>query len=205
MKNYFKILVICFFTLFSVKSFSQENFSSYYSDYLEETYTVKISLEEDKTFSLYIETMSLDRLYTKGGLILEQKKYPELLKSIEKAKIKYEEWVKIAKENNVESLTKPMPYSSIVGSYFLYGSQWHFQFVVNLSFDFVILENNNKIEYLLLVRTGELQSSSNQFITLEGLILVFRSVQEIDDFVSTISLEKIEEFANKPKKTEIFK
>ena len=56
-----------------------------------------------------------------------------------------------------------------------------------------------------LLRTGELQSSSNQFMKVDGFALVFSSSKEIDDFVNAISPEKITEFLNKPKNDALFK
>lgn len=77
--------------------------------------------------------------------------------------------------------------------------------MVNLKFDFKILESNGEVKYLLLIRTGELQSSSNQFMKVDGFVLVFSSTKEIDEFTAAISTEKITEFVNKPKKDELFK
>jgi hypothetical protein len=76
---------------------------------------------------------------------------------------------------------------------------------VNLKFDFKILESKGETRYLLLIRTGELQSSSNQFMKVDGFVLVFSSSKEIDDFIAAISTEKITEFLNKPKKDTLFK
>ncbi|NBV91055.1 MAG: hypothetical protein EBR91_02665, partial [Flavobacteriia bacterium] len=94
--------------------------------------------------------------------------------------------------------------SKVVG-YFLYGNEWNFQFLVNLKFDFKILESKGEIKYLLLVKTGELQSSSNEFMKVDGFVLVFSSSKEIDDFTSIISTEKITAFLNKPKNEDLFK
>lgn len=38
-----------------------------------------------------------------------------------------------------------------------------------------------------------------------GVVLVFTSSKEVDDFINTISLNKITEFLSKPKKEAIFK
>ena len=43
---------------------------------------------------------------------------------------------KTAKENNVKELSKTMTIASKAGGYFLYGSKWNFQFLVNLKFQF---------------------------------------------------------------------
>ena len=88
-----------------------------------------------------------------------------------------------------------------VSGYFLYGSKWNFQFTINLTFDFKIINGKN----LLIVRTGKMTSSSNQFMTHDGLVFVFSNTEEITDFLDLISKDKITEFINKPKATDLFK
>ncbi len=205
MNNYFKIITICFFTLIAVKSNAQEKFTIYDNTYVGKTYEIQIASKEKEKFSLYIDAMSLDRTHDKVGMTIDQKQYQDFLNAIAEAKIKYEEWVKTAKENNIKELNKTMTIKSKAGGYFLYGSKWNFQFLVNLKFDFKIIENNSEIKYLLLIKTGELQSSSNQFMKVDGLALIFSSAKEIDEFTNAISLDKITEFINKPKKDTLFK
>lgn len=205
MNNCIKFLTICFFTLIAAKSNAQEKFASYDNTYGGKTYEIQISAKEKEKFSLYIDAMSLDRTHEKGGITIDQKQHQDFLNAIAEAKTKYEEWVKTAKENNVKELDKTLTVKSKAGGYFLYGSKWNFQFLVNLKFDFKILESKGEIKYLLLIRTGELQSSSNQFMKVDGFVLVFSSTKEIDEFTTAISTEKITEFVNKPKKEELFK
>jgi hypothetical protein len=197
-----KIITILFFAL-SIQGKAQDKFTTYDNTYSGKTYEIQISAKEK--FSLYIDAMSLDKLHDKGGITIDQKQHQDFLNAIAEAKLKYEEWVKTAKENNVKELDKTMTIKSKAGGYFLYGSKWNFQFLVNLVYDFKILEINGEIKYLLLIRTGELQSSGNQFMKVDGFVLVFSSTKEIDDFAKSISTEKITEFLNKPPKTELFK
>jgi len=205
MSNLVKLFTIFFFTLLTLQSSAQEEFTSYDNTYIGKTYDIQISVKEKDKFSLYIDAMSLDRMHETGGIIIDQKQHQDFLNALAEAKEKYQEWVKTAKENNVKELDKTMTMKSKAGGYFLYGSKWNFQFLVNLKFDFKILESKGEIKYLLLIRTGELQSSSNQFMKVDGFVLAFSSIKEIDEFVSAISIEKITEFASKPKKDELFK
>lgn len=205
MNNCFKILALCVFTLTALKSNAQEKFTSYDNTYGGKTYDIQIASKDKEKFSLYIDAMSLDRTHEKGGITIDQKQYQDFINAIAEAKTKYEEWVKTAKENNVKELSKTMTIASKAGGYFLYGSKWNFQFLVNLKFDFKILESKGEIKYLLLIRTGELQSSSNQFMKVDGFVLVFSSTKEMDDFSTAISMDKITEFVNKPKKEALFK
>jgi hypothetical protein len=205
MNNCTKLLTITFFTLIALESNSQEKFTSYDNSYSGKSYEIQISTEDIEKYSLYINAMSLDRTHSQGGITIDQKQYQDFLNAIAEAKTKYEEWVKTAKENNVKELNKAMTFKSKAGGYFLYGNKWNFQFSVNLKFDFTILESNGEIKYLLLINTGELQSSSNQFMKVDGFVLVFSSTKEMDEFTNAISIEKITEFVNKPKKDALFK
>ena len=148
--------------------------------------------------------MSLDASHDKGGIMINEKQYQGFIDVIKDAKVKYEEWIKTAKENNVNQLDKQMPFKSRADAYFLYGTKWNFQFDFNLTYEFRIMENKGEIKYLMLVKTGELQSSSNQFMKVRGVTLVFTSIKEIDAFISLIAKDKIEEFINKPKKEALF-
>ncbi|MBX2931996.1 MAG: hypothetical protein KF781_08635 [Chitinophagaceae bacterium] len=199
------ILTISLFVATALQSKAQEKFTTYDNTYVEKSYDIQISAKEKEKFTLYIDAMSFDKMHEKGGISIDQKQHQEFLNALSEAKLKYEEWVKTAKDNNVKELSKSMTIKSKAGGYFLYGSKWNFQFLVNLKFDFRILESKGETKYLLLVKTGELQSSSNQFMKVDGFALVFSSSTEIDDFVKAISTEKITEFTNKPKKDDLFK
>jgi hypothetical protein len=202
LKSFFTVSLVI---AVAFQSKAQDKFSSYDNTYEGKSYEIQISSKEKDKYKLYINAMSLDKIHTEGGIFIDQSKNQDFLNALAEAKLKYEEWIKTAKENNIKELDKTMTIKSKVGGYFLYGSDWNFQFLVNLKFDFKILESKGETKYLLLVRTGELQSSSNQFMKVDGFVLVFSSSKEIDDFMTIISPEKITEFLNKPKNEDLFK
>jgi hypothetical protein len=202
MKNLIIFITLCLLTITTVESYAQEKFTTYDNTYFGKTYDIKLSLEDEE---LYIDAVSLDELYNKGGIRIGKKQRQDFLNAIAKAKIKYKEWVKTAKENNVRALNKSMNIKSKVGSYFLYGSDWKFQLVVNLTFDFQILEDKGELKYLLIIRTGELKASSNEHLKVDGFLLVYSSVDEIDAFTDAISRQKIKAFIAKPKEKDLFK
>ncbi len=193
-------LSIILFVATTLQIKAQEKFTTYDNTYAEKSFEIQIS-EKD----VLIEVMSLDGMHKEGGIFFAQKNLQDFLKALTEAKLKYEEWIKTAKENNVKELDKTMAIKSKVGGYFLYGNKWNFQHSVYLKFDFKIAESNNETNYLLIIRTGELQSSSNEFIKVDGFALVFSSPKEIEDLTTAISKEKITEFLNKPKKDALFK
>jgi hypothetical protein len=196
-------LVALVFTSTNVKA--QEKFSTYENTLFQKTYPIQISVKEKDDFSLYIDAFSFDKIHSDGGITIKSKKYQDFINALTEAKGKYEEWVKTANENNIKELDKSMNISSVVDGYFMYGSKWNFQFGVFLKFDFRVREIGGKVQHILLVKTGELQSSSNQFMKVDGFALVFTSTKEIDDFLAKISMDKINEFQNKPKKEDLFK
>jgi len=202
MKNLMTFITLCLLTLTTVESYAQEKFTTYDNTYIGKTYDIKLSLEVE---DLYIDAMSLDELYDKGGIRISKKQHQDFLNAIAEAKTKYKEWVKTAKENNIKSFNKSMNIKSEVGSYFLYGSEWKFQLLVNLTFDFQILEDEGELKYFLIIRTGELKSSSNEHLKVDGFLLVFSSVNEIDAFTNEISRQKINAFIAKPKEKDLFK
>lgn len=205
MKNKKAYLGIIALMLIVLNLKSQEDFTKYYNRYAKRIYDIQVNFEGIDKFTLYIDAMSLDELFEKGGFMVDNKKYQGFIDALNEAKIKYQEWDQTAKANNVKDVKKEMPIKSKVSGYFLYGRDWHFQFLVNLKFDFVIMERDGEVKNMLMVKTGEMTSSSNQFMDVDGVILVFSSVEEINDFVDSISLEKINEFKNKPKSEDLFK
>lgn len=204
MRKIVKVLFLFLGVLIGFSSQAQENFSSYENSYIGKFYPIQIASKDKEKFTLYIEAMSLDASHDKGGIMINEKQYQGFIDVINDAKVKYEEWIKTAKENNVNQLDKQMPFKSRADAYFLYGTKWNFQFDFNLTYEFRIMENKGEIKYLMLVKTGELQSSSNQFMKVRGVTLVFTSIKEIDAFISLIAKDKIEEFINKPKKEALF-
>jgi len=202
MKNSITFITLCLFILTSMESSAQEKFATYDNTYIGETYDIKLSLEEEE---LYIDAVSFDELYDKGGIKISKKQAPDFLNAIAEAKTKYKEWVKVAKENDVLELNKSMDIKSKVGSYFLYNREWKSQLSVELNFDFQILEVEGELIYLLNISTGELRASSNDNLFVNGFSLIFCSENEIEAFTNEISRQKIEAFIAKPKEKELFK
>ncbi len=191
-------LMMC---LMVIVSFGQEKYTTYDNLYVKQNYEVLISHKDDGKYTLYIDMMSLDNLSKSGGIMIDEKEHILFLRNLKEAKEKYIEWVNIAKENNVKDLSKSMSYKVKVGGFFKYGSKWNFQYVVNLTFDFKVVDGKN----LLIVRTGELKSSSNQYMTHDGFVFVFQNEKEIDEFINILSVERVFEFMNKPKSIDLFK
>jgi flagellar basal body-associated protein FliL len=203
MKKSIKITIFSIIVLTALTVSAQEKFATYENTYSNKAYQILITRSEK--YSLYVDAMSVDKVHEEGGIMIMQKHHPEFINSLVQAKNKYQEWRATAQENNVKELDKTMALKSSVSAYFLYGSKWNFQFNTSLKYDFKIIERNDSVEYLLIVRTGELQSATNQFMKVDGFVLVFTSAKEIEDFIGAISSDKIAEFMNKPKPNDLFK
>lgn len=205
MKIFTKLLILFIYVLTTIKANAQEKFSTYDNTVSDKTYNIDIISEAPDKFTLYIDAMSFDKLHTKGGITIDHNQHHKFFDAILQAKEKYQEWVKTAKENDVKDLSKTMTIKTKAGGYFKYGSKWQLQFRVTLKFDFRIIESKGEIKYLLLIKTGELQSSTNQYMKMDGFALVFSSTEEMDEFTESISKKKITEFLNTPKKEDLFK
>lgn len=201
MKNLKVMMMTLMMCLMTMVSFGQEKYTTYDNLYVGKTYEVSISHKDNGKYTLYVDMVSVDKLPKSGGIMITEKEHDLFLSTLNEAKVKYTEWVTTAKENNVTDFIKSMTYKVGVGGFFQYGSKWNFQFVVNLTFYFGIIDGKN----LLIVRTGELTSSSNQYITHDGFMFVFQNEKEIDDFVNVLSVDKVKEFMNKLKSTDLFK
>lgn len=197
-------LFIAFLFLIGFKCFAQDKFTTYDNTYIGKTYDIQISTKDKVDFSLWIDAMSLDKLHKEGGIEVTKKQYDNFLNALTESKLKYVEWIKTAKENNVKELNKEMAIKCKVDCYFEYGD-WNFQYNVIPNFRFKILPQDDDIKYLLIMSTRELQSFSNQFMKVDGFALVFSSESEINDFINVISLQKINDFLNKPKAENLFK
>jgi hypothetical protein len=201
-----KTKILLFTLLFSNAFIAQvQELSTFNSSYFDVTLDVNLSYKTDKDFDLWINASSLDELVKEGGVIIRAKQYSKFTTALDSARIKYIQWDSIAKKNNVKELDKRMNIECKTEAYFNYLKNWEFQFIVPLKFDFKIITDEVETKTLLIIRTGELTSSSNEFIKMDGLVWVFNSVEEIESFQRAISMATIKEFVTKPKTEDLFK
>lgn len=203
--SYFLVSIIL---LLGVKTYSQEKYATYDNTFVDKTYDISVSFKDGGEFSLWINALSLDRIIEVGGYYIKQAQLEGFLNNLNSAKAKYLEWVAVAKTNDVKELEKAMEIKSKkINSYFRYGGDWHFDFHVKPTFSFKIVhdEITDITRYLLIVRSGKLNASDNEYIDCDGFAFVFTSEEEITEFENLISYEKIESFKNKPKSDDLFK
>lgn len=196
--------IITFITLLvTVLTYSQDKYTTYTSLYFNKDFKIDISKEKNNTISFWIDAYSMDKLSKKSSIKLKQKSIPNFIGLLEKAKEKYIEWTKVAKENNVDKLNKNVEYNSEkYTSAFLYG-KWKFDYNVKLKARYLILEN----KYLMIIENMyPLKASDNQYIDSKGFAIVFENEKEFDDFIAKINIEKAKEkILSQGKKEDLFK
>ena len=159
---------------------------------------------DDNTFTFYIDCMSLDQGTKHGGIMIKNSQAPFFINCVKTAKEKFIEWGNVAKQNQVTEMDKVIDVGrlKIDGGYFMHYKDWEFDFSIVLTFRFKIIDGTPT----LIINTGEMVSSSNEFIKTDGFAFVFQSVNEIDNFM--VGLDEnlvISHYKNKAEKENLFK
>lgn len=190
--------------LFNILS-AQDKFATYENEFASEEYDIEISLKENENFTLYIRALSMDPTSDVGGFLVTAKQHEDFVRGLNEAKVKFTEWKNIAVQNKVTDLNKTMEIKTKSSGFFLYGKKWKFDYSVKLDFDFKVVQTGDLVEHILIVRTGEMIASDNQYMDTKGAVLVFTTAEQITEFVEMISLENINKFRNQPKTEDLFK
>ena len=191
-----------FFVLLSSTISAQESYTTYKSSLSQKPYDISISYSNDSSFTLLIDMYSLDKVNKKGGIWISSKEHIEFIEKINEAKLKYSEWVKVARENKVKNMFKEMDIQfRVPTAYFYYGDKLTQKLGANLKFEFSVIGNDMS----LIIRTEELESISNKYMTHKGIMFVFTTEKEITDFLNKISTNKVLAFINQPKVKDLFK
>ena len=193
MKNLLSILILA---LCGAHAFAQEKLTEYKSSYFDKSYPISVAKSKAGNVTFYIDAESMDKSSKAGFLIIEEKEVEAFILSIKSGKEIYSKWKKTAIDNNVTELSKPMDvpkYKCSAG--FSYG-KWQFDFAVNPISFFKIING----KYLFMLHSGELQSSSNQFMKSSGIAIVLDSEDDFDNLVASISVTKANELLEKKDK-----
>ncbi|AZA76618.1 hypothetical protein EG347_03335 [Chryseobacterium sp. G0186] len=200
-----KKLLITGLLLYATAAWSQVKYDTYSLDYWtkQKDFKIEVSGANHMLEKVWIESSSLDSTSKEGYIIVDGKKVEDFISFMNFAKSKYDEWSKTAKDNKVEELSKSIePENKITTSTaFSYG-KWQFAYGVRLNPKFIL----DKKGANLVISTGQLQSSSNKFIKNDGLVLVFSSSKEIQDFIDKFNIQKMIDVLNKKdQKEDLFK
>lgn len=203
-----KLIIIAMILMSTSLNYAQtQSFNNYINEYIDKSYDITITGKDTNKYDIWIDAYSLDDINKYGGIIIKNKAEESFKTALLTAKDKYIEWVNIAKQNNVKDLIKDMDIKiKGVETYFSYGNSTHFMFNVKLKFSINIHETKSgNIEYLLLVKTGELTASDNQFMKINGFVLIFTDINSIDAFLQIINHNLIIDYISKPKTDDLFK
>lgn len=203
------LIFLLVYVFLSINLFSQTDYCKYDNSYEEKTYKITLNIFKNNTYSVNIYAQPIDRLIDNGGFEISQNQLDGFLSNLNFAKQKYIEWDSIARVNNVSEISKKIDLKSQkIRGYFYFGNSWDLDYYVLPNFEYRIIpsEDSTSHKRLLIVRTGELQSSTNEFTKCDGFALVFTSVEEITNFINLISKDKIDSFILKnPNKEDLFK
>lgn len=177
--KYLTLLCVLFFSL---SAFSQDKFASYESSFYNKRLDIFISLKGSQ-YSLWVNALSLSDSTQIGGIVIREKNLFKFLESMKYAKLKYEEYEKVAKRDSVKREDKTMRIFNTVDVFSIQGEKYVYA-DIPLNFDFKVRMRNGIKYYLLFVNTS-------------GYNIVLSSSEEIQEFIDRFSSTKINEYVTK--------
>jgi hypothetical protein len=181
-----KIVLSLFISaLCTIAVYGEKVVGNYSLSYFNRSYDIEASKIKDGKFTVYIEVNG-ESESTKAMLSVENDDLEEFTQSLLQMKTKFEEWSKVAKDNNVTDMNKDMDIKFPSTTICWLGTKWYFSFGHKLTPKFLILDDGRYVVTIV----KKVTSSSNQYID-ETIYWVFSDPKEIDDLVSQLDSEKI--------------
>lgn len=178
-----KVLLLLFALLATSNVFAEKKVSEYNSSYFEKTYDIESTDVKNGSFTYYIYCESKDDYHKTVGFSLKSSEIPNFVKNLQVIKEKFAEWTQVAKDNKVTDYDKAFDVSfKSVRCFFLYGKDWHFTSTRFKPY----FKVTNESKYLAVFNVGELTASDNQFMDVDGFMIVFQDGNEIDEFIQAI-------------------
>lgn len=146
------------------------------------TYDVEATKVKNGEFTYYIYCESKDK-HEKVGFSLESSEISYFVEQLRSIEGKFEEWSKTAEDNNVTDFDKQFETKfKSVGTFWLYGSKWCFS-TVKFKPYFKVTDSGKT---LAIINVGKMTASANRYMTSNGFLIVFSTVEEIEDFIKAI-------------------
>ena len=157
--------------------------------------------EERDGIKYYINMYPLEGQSHQVLIMIDPERMEDFRLDLQEAANTFSRWDSISVVNDVVDLEKTMSTTTNkLDAVFQYGD-WNFDFNVTLQYRFKHIDE----EPTLIIGTGELQSSSNQYIDNDGGMFVFTSRQEVDDFIEGLDPSLARAFFDsKGKKEDLF-
>jgi len=178
------LLSIVAFTLCIISVYGEQVVGNYTLGYFNKTYEIEAGKPKNGKFAIYIQ-VSAERDYTRAMVGISSDDLEDLKQSLIQMKEKYEEWTKVAKENNVTEMTKSMDIKFPSATICWNASKWFFSFGCKLQPQFLILKGKHVVSIVKKVT-----ASSNDYID-ETIYWVFSDPKEIDALISQLDFETI--------------
>lgn len=195
-------LLLIFFFLIPFYGTAQSIYASYKCSLSPKPLNILVAIHDERFYSLYIDMYSEDNLLKNGGIVIHSEDHNKFIENLNYAKLKYSEWAKVAKQNNVKYLNREMTIDfEVLAVMFYQGDQVFRQNSGKLKFLFSIYEDKK----VLSIQTGPIQASSDKTKNHKGFKFYFESEKEISDFINLISVAKIQDYIKKPNTKDLFK
>ena len=177
---------------------AQQVVGSFTNSYWGKEFKIEASQKDGKLEYVYI---GVEAKGSKTAFISVPGKNLELFKtSLELARDKYLEWVKIAKENNVTEMNKELGIKFPSVNVAWYGTKWWFSFGRIIDMEFLILNNGKMIASWL----SKVSSSANQYID-ETIYFIFADEADFNNLISQLEYQGIlDQLLNTEKKQDLF-
>lgn len=177
---------------------AQEKLAEYTLSYYKDRPAQSVSYSA-KDASYYVSMPSVDK-HDKGGMIVKTKEVEQMREVFIAARDKFVEWSAVARQNSVGKLTKDMELTPLRLSYYWSSVRdWYFDFNQIPNFRFMVFEDGS---HYLVISSGKLNSSTNQYIDSSGFLLVFSSADEVNAFLECFDPQKLIELQQKKEATE---
>lgn len=143
-------------------------------------------------FSLWISAMHSGSEFEAGGLVVKESMYKQFYNGIKTAKAEYHKWINDTTEQKFKKGLKPLNIEIQTDAYFR-DQTLHYH---NTAFLSLSLEKSpdNADTCFLVIRTGELKSTTNNNIRSAGFKIIFSSENEIENFLQKISPDSINKY-----------
>jgi hypothetical protein len=182
---------------------AQNAYTTYPTGFGKKTMEIKISPDA----KIYIDMTSLDDISPTVGMVIDTFQVLDLIECLKMARSKFAEWRAVAGKNGVRSLRKELECNALAPGYFQYGGEWQFDFLGQSRIYYLINHDKKKgvVSHEMVLHTGKLTSSSNEFISSDGGVIVFDTPEKIDAFIAKIQPAKIRAHMNSPRKEDLFR
>ena len=190
-----KKLLVLAVMLTGMVSTAQKQMDTYVMDYFNtKEFKIDVSEDKNKEITIWLEPSIMDK-HTKDISVAFT--YSRLLKFesfLLEAVTKFEEWSKIAKENNVE-VNKTIPdIKAVSKTFFKPFSEWKIDSVTPLYAEVKTISG----EFVLVIRNKhKLTAYDNKYISSEGFAFAFKSRKSVEELISKIQITKAREFLDK--------